>query len=53
MEQKKNSDRQKNTGGKNTTVITSPDGRYKKTGVAKPDDAHVEEAMDWSEEHQQ
>jgi|GEM_PF-3146349 hypothetical protein len=45
--------RPKSGGGKHPTVITAPDSRYKKTGVAKPDDAHVKEGMDWSQEHQQ
>lgn len=39
--------------GKQTISITSPDRRYPKTGVAKPDDENVEQARKWSEEHQQ
>jgi hypothetical protein len=52
MEQKKK-DRQKTLDNQHATAVTAPDGRYEKTGVAKPDEQHVKEARDWSEEHQQ
>lgn len=38
---------------KSTTAINYPDARYEKTGAACPDDGHVKEAKDWTEEHQQ
>jgi hypothetical protein len=50
----KNTEKKENyDSGKQTTSITSPDGRYQETGVAKPDDGHVAESRKWSEEHQQ
>ncbi len=52
MEQKKK-DRQKTLDNQHATAVTAPDGRYEKTGVAKPDEQHVKKARDWSEEHQQ
>lgn len=45
--------RQEKKGDRHPTVITMPDSRYRKTDVAKPDDAHVKEGAEWSETHQQ
>jgi hypothetical protein len=38
---------------KTAAAINYPDARYEKTGAACPDDAHVKEAKNWTEEHQQ
>lgn len=53
MDRRQKKSEEKYDSEKQTTCITSPDSRYSKTGVAKPDDGHTEQARDWSEEHQQ
>ncbi len=53
MKSKRKSRSPKKPADKHTTVITMPDSRYRETGVARPDDSHVKEGVDWSENHQQ